>query len=50
LPDGAINIALRKLGVLRGDSHGEFDAIELGKHRYNERWVEEMTSAVPENC
>jgi hypothetical protein len=50
LPDGAINIALRKLGVLRGDGHDEFDAIGLGKHRDNESWIEEMTSAAPENC
>jgi len=42
LPDNAINIALRKLGVLKGGSHDEFDAIELGKHRGNERWIEEM--------
>jgi hypothetical protein len=28
----------------------EFDAIGLGKHRDNERWIEEMTSAAPENC
>src|SRR5262245_20094963 len=50
LPDGAINIALRKLGVLRGDSHDEFDAIRLGEHRNNEIWIEEMTSTAPENC
>ena len=50
LPDGAINIALRKLGVLRGNSHDEFDAIGLGKHRDNESWIEEMTLAAPENC
>ena len=50
LPDGAINIALRKLGVLRGSSHDEFDAVELGKHRHNESWIEEMTPAAPENC
>jgi hypothetical protein len=49
LPDGAINIALRKLGVLIGDSHDEFDAIGLGKRRDNERWIEEMTSAALEN-
>ena len=48
LPDGAINIALRKLGVLRGGSHDEFDAVGLGKHRDNESWIEEMTPAAPE--
>ena len=50
LPDGAINIALRKLGVLRGNSHDEFDAVGLGNHRDNESWIEEMTPAAPENC
>jgi hypothetical protein len=42
LPDNAINIALRILGVLKGNSHDEFDAIGLGKHRNNEGWIEEM--------
>jgi hypothetical protein len=50
LPDNAINIALRKLGVLKGDRHDEFDAIGLGKHRYNESWIEEMTAPAPEIC
>jgi|SRR5262245_27907439 len=50
LPDNAINIALRKLGVLKGASHDEFDAIGLGKHRDNESWIEEMTASGPGNC
>jgi len=45
LPDRAINIALRKLGVLKGDGHDEFDAIGLGKHRDNEGWAEELTAS-----
>ena len=50
LSDNAINIALHKLGVLKGGSRDEFDAIRLGKHRDNESWIEEITSAGPENC
>src|SRR5215510_6393804 len=50
LPDNAINIALRKLGVLKGSSDDEFDVIGLGKHRDNESWIEEMTASGPESC
>ncbi len=36
--DDAINQALRLLGVTRGDSHDEFDALGLDKHRDTEDW------------
>lgn len=38
LLDGAINRALRILGVSRGRSIDEFDALGLGRHRLNEDW------------
>jgi hypothetical protein len=40
LLDGAINRALRVLGVVRGDYLDEFDALGLGKLRYTEDWAE----------
>ena len=38
LLEGAINRALRHLGVERGDVIDEFDALGLGRHRLNEDW------------
>ena len=35
---GAINTALRFLGVQVGDHHDEFDALGLGRHRGTEDW------------
>lgn len=40
LLDGAINRAVRHLGVDRGAVRDEFDALGLGRHRSNERWLE----------
>jgi hypothetical protein len=39
LSNGAINIALRRLGVPRGNSLDEFDALGLGIHRDNDDWL-----------
>jgi hypothetical protein len=36
---GAINTALRFLGVEVGGHHDEFDALGLGRHRGTEAWV-----------
>ncbi len=36
---GAINRAVRHLGVTRGWFHDEFDALRLGEHRSNEGWL-----------
>ena len=40
----AINIALRLLGVSRGTSHDEFDAIGLPRHRHTNGW---LADAIP---
>jgi hypothetical protein len=37
---GAINIALRFLGVEVGDEHDEFDALGFGRFRDTEQWGE----------
>jgi hypothetical protein len=37
---GAINAALRFLGVNVGDHHDEFDALGLGRHRTTEEWLQ----------
>ena len=37
--DDAINAALAFLGVTVGDSHDEFDAVNLGAHRSTEEWI-----------
>jgi hypothetical protein len=39
LLEGAINRAVRHLGVERGDARDEFDALGLGRHRSNEAWL-----------
>jgi hypothetical protein len=36
---GAINQAVRHLGVDRGAVRDEFDALGLGRHRSNDRWL-----------
>ena len=41
LLERAINRAVRHLGVERGGSLYEFDALGLGRHRSNEAWVAE---------
>ncbi len=38
--DEAINEALRTIGVTRG-LHDEFDALDLGRHRFTGEWVPE---------
>ena len=38
-PDGAINLALRCIGVTCGEGGDEFDAIGLGWYRDNEEWM-----------
>jgi hypothetical protein len=43
--EGAINQALRCLGVVSGAHLDEFDAIGLGQHRSNEEWVESLGQA-----
>jgi len=35
---GAINQALRRLGVEKNGAHDEFDAVGLGRHRHTEDW------------
>ena len=35
---GAINMALRVLGVEKGRSHDEFAALGLGRYRHTEQW------------
>lgn len=35
----AINRALASLGVLKGTSHDEFEALKLGRHRHIEDWL-----------
>jgi hypothetical protein len=37
----AINEALQKLGVVKGDHHDEFDAMGFGSHRNTSDWVRE---------
>jgi hypothetical protein len=37
-PQWAFNLALRKLGVDRGDAFDQFDALDLGRHRRTEGW------------
>ena len=39
LLDGAINQAVRHIGVARGEAQDEFDALGLGQHRSNESWL-----------
>jgi hypothetical protein len=39
LLEGAINRAVRLVGVDRGSVRDEFDAIGLGRHRSNESWL-----------
>lgn len=41
LLEGAINRAMRMIGVYRGAVRDEFDALGLGKHRSNEAWIAE---------
>lgn len=41
LLEGAINRAVRHLGVERGDARDEFDALSLGRHRSNAEWLAE---------
>lgn len=41
----AINVALRYLGVQRGASVDEFDALGLGRHRDTEQWEGEQDPA-----
>jgi hypothetical protein len=41
LLEGAINRAVRHLGVERGAERDEFDALGLGHHRSNESWLSE---------
>jgi hypothetical protein len=41
LLDGAINRAVRLVGVERGPVRDEFDALGLGRHRSNESWLSE---------
>jgi hypothetical protein len=41
LLEGAINRALRHIGVERGAKRDEFDALGLGQHRSNESWMTE---------
>jgi hypothetical protein len=43
LLEGAINRAVRHLGVERGAARDEFDALGLGRHRDNESWLSELT-------
>jgi hypothetical protein len=43
LLDGAINQALRLIGVARGSIKDEFDALGLGRHRSNDSWLSEVT-------
>jgi hypothetical protein len=44
LLEGAINQAVRHLGVKRGAARDEFDALGLGQHRSNESWLSEAPS------
>jgi hypothetical protein len=39
LLEGAINQAMRHLGVKRGAARDEFEALGLGRHRCNESWL-----------
>ena len=39
-----INHALRALGVVRGKAHDEYDALGLGLHRSNEKWMDAARS------
>lgn len=41
LLDGAINQAVRLIGVDRGSARDEFEALGLGRHRSNESWLSE---------
>jgi hypothetical protein len=40
----AINEALQKLNVVKGDSHDEFEALGLGRHRGTNSWTKTKTS------
>jgi hypothetical protein len=44
LLDGAINQAMRQLGVDRGDARDEFDALGLRSNRSNEDWLNDYES------
>lgn len=37
--EGAINEALRYLGVAKGDAHDEFEAVGLAQHRDTDEWL-----------
>jgi hypothetical protein len=37
--DGPINRTLRRLGVVHGNSHDEFDTLGLGRYRSNDQWL-----------
>ena len=37
----AINIALRLLGISRGASHDEFEAVGLPRHRHTSGWLDD---------
>jgi len=45
LLEGAVNQAVRLLGVERGAVRDEFDALGLGRHRSNESWLSEASTA-----
>jgi len=38
--ENAINLALRKLGVEKGDSFDRFEALGLGRHRSTDAWIQ----------
>ncbi|MER6357769.1 hypothetical protein ABT186_39740 [Streptomyces sp. NPDC001634] len=42
-----ISQALRRLGVVAAPSQDEFSTVGLGRHRYNERWVQADSSPRP---
>src|SRR4051812_47099825 len=42
----AINIALRLLGISRGTSHDEFEALGLPRHRHTDDW---LNDAIPKS-
>ncbi|MFC3891451.1 hypothetical protein ACFOWZ_08180 [Lentzea rhizosphaerae] len=40
VPDvSPISLALRRLGVEKGEPHDEFDAVGLGRHRSTSAWL-----------
>ncbi|MEU0881995.1 hypothetical protein ABZ345_25560 [Lentzea sp. NPDC005914] len=38
-PVSPISLALRRLGVVKGSHHDEFDAVGLGRHRSTSDWI-----------